>query len=134
MALKKWIVFRNNAVRTLEVIYTENPNPVSAPDKAFEFVPVGGDDNAENYTHNGSALQYAPPAPAPTQPNHVKFSNDVLSDNSLTVAIRERVALMILFYMMGQKSTALLIWNGLSGNVAAPTIRTHATNNNLTLP
>jgi len=59
------IVFRAGATRTREVIATRDGN-IAAPDKAFEFIPINGDRNAEHYTHlNGSNLVYDYVEPAP---------------------------------------------------------------------
>lgn len=66
-------------------------------------------------------------------PNHIKFLADVLTDASVG-AMRTNVAIMGLYYLIGHKGLALLIWELIKGGAAAPTVRTHATNNNFTLP
>lgn len=128
------IIFRGGAARTTEVAYTKNSN-ITNPDIAYEFIPVSNDRNPMNYTHNGSVLQYSPPAPE-VQPNHVKFLADVLDDASgnITATAKRDTTSMGALYLLGQKQIALKMWLLISGTGSAPFIRTHATNNGFTLP
>lgn len=128
------IIFRNGATRTNEVADTK-PENIQPPDISFEFVTVNGDRCAANYTHNGSVLQYAPPAVAPdTLPKPAQFLIDVFNDGTIPAAARRDVSQMGLWFRQGERQVALAIWQLLSGGASATAIRNHATNNNITLP
>lgn len=137
MASKRLIVFRENGVRTREVVDTDPANIVW-PDVAYEFDPQDGDLNAENYTHNGSFLQKSIPTPPPDRsPKPLAFVADCNADASLSVNVRQSINIMGLWLNAGARGLALSTWNQLkstasAGQVAA--IKQHATDNNVNLP
>ena len=131
------IVFRNGALRTREVVLTQTSN-IQAPDIAFEFITQSGDRNAEHYTHNGSVLQYSPPAPEPdVSPKPAKFVIDCNADGGIPANLRQSVNIMALWFNQGQQAIALEIWTMIKTSATAgqiTAIRGHATDNRITLP
>lgn len=135
LAGEHYIVFRNGAVRTSEVVYSDNP---PAGTVSFPFVLSQGDRCPEHYTHNGSQLiyDYVPPAP-PVQPKPVQFIKDCTADAAIPANMRQNLNLMGLWFRSGDKDVALLIWNLIKASATAQqisAIQAHAANNNITLP
>lgn len=69
-------------------------------------------------------------------PNYRQFMLDVFNDTNtnIPVTVKERVSQMGLWFWLGEKTIAAEIWAGISALASAPRVRTHATNNNFTLP
>lgn len=67
-------------------------------------------------------------------PNFDKFMTDVFNDGTISAAARRDVSQMGLWFIAGKKQIAQAVWGLLSGGASAAAIRTHATNNGITVP
>lgn len=79
------IIFRNNALRTLEISHTPLSS-IQSPDVAYVFTPTNNDWFANDYLNTGTGSYIYSPLPVPLpqpMPNILKFIQAVMADTTI---------------------------------------------------